>query len=195
MGDEEMTNEKQIIRKQIMDELAKIDKPQYEHDSYEIAQLLFQDPLWKEANTVGVTISKSPEVDTYQIIRKAWDEGKQVVIPKCLPKKKEMVFRTLTKFNQLESVYYGLLEPIEAVTREIPANEIDLIIVPGLAFTKNGYRIGFGGGYYDRYLAGFAGQTISLAFTPQIVVELPIEEHDIPVNKIITVKKVEKMND
>jgi 5-formyltetrahydrofolate cyclo-ligase len=195
MGDEEMNNEKELIRKQIMDELAKIEKPQYEHDSYEIAQLLFQDTIWKEATTVGITISKSPEVDTYQIIRKAWEEGKQVVIPKCLPKKKEMVFRTLTKFNQLESVYYGLLEPIEAMTKEVSANEIDLIIVPGLAFTENGYRIGFGGGYYDRYLANYLGQTISLAFTPQLVAELPIEEHDIPVNKIIAVKKAEKMND
>lgn len=190
-----MTNEKQIIRKQIMDKLAKINKPQYEHDSYEIAQLLFQDTLWKEANIVGVTISKYPEVDTYQIIRKAWDEGKQVVIPKCLPRNKEMVFRTLTKFNQLESVYYGLLEPIEALTKEVSANEIDLIIVPGIAFTKNGYRIGFGGGYYDRYLAGYGGQTVSLAFTPQLVAELPIEEHDIPVKKIITVKKVEETDD
>ncbi|WP_102274565.1 5-formyltetrahydrofolate cyclo-ligase [Cytobacillus massiliigabonensis] len=190
-----MKNEKQMIRKKIMDKLAKIEKPQYEHDSYEIAQLLFQDTLWKEANTIAVTISKSPEVDTYQIIRKAWEEGKRVVIPKCLPRNKEMVFRTLTKFNQLESVYYGLLEPIEAVTREVPAKEIDLIIVPGLAFSKNGYRIGFGGGYYDRYLAGFAGQTVSLAFTPQLVAELPIEEHDIPVNKIITVKNDEKMNE
>lgn len=190
-----MNNEKELIRKQIMDELAKIEKPQYEHDSYEIAQLLFQDTIWKEATTVGITISKSPEVDTYQIIRKAWEEGKQVVIPKCLPKKKEMVFRTLTKFNQLESVYYGLLEPIEAMTKEVSANEIDLIIVPGLAFTENGYRIGFGGGYYDRYLANYLGQTISLVFTPQLVAELPIEEHDIPVNKIIAVKKAEKMND
>ncbi|MFC0415684.1 5-formyltetrahydrofolate cyclo-ligase [Cytobacillus solani] len=190
-----MINEKQMIRKQIMDKLAKIEKPQYEHDSYEIAQLLFRDALWKEARTVGVTISKSPEVDTYQIIRKAWEEGKRVVIPKCLPRNKEMVFRTLTKFNQVESVYYGLLEPIETVTKEVPANEIDLIIVPGLAFTQNGYRVGFGGGYYDRYLASFTGQTISLAFTPQLVTELPIEGHDIPVNKIITVKKAEKMND
>ena len=182
-------DEKQLLRKHIMDILAKIEKPQYEHESYEIAQLLYQDPLWKEAKVVGVTISKYPEVDTYQIIRKAWEEGKQVVIPKCLPKKKEMVFRTLTQFNQLESVYYGLLEPIEEMTAEVRGNEIDLLIVPGLAYTKEGYRVGFGGGYYDRYLAEFNGHTVSLAFQSQLVSELPIEEHDIPVKQIITNKK------
>lgn len=184
-----MIAEKKSLRKQIQDRLAKMNKPQYEHSSYKIAQTLYQDSFWKEAGTVGVTISKFPEVDTYQIIRKAWEEGKQVVIPKCLPRKREMIFRTMTQFNQLESVYFDLLEPIEIATKEVQANEIDLLIVPGLAFTEEGYRLGFGGGYYDRYLTGFMGHTISLAFQSQIVSELPIEEHDISVRKIITDSK------
>lgn len=184
-----MIAEKKLLRKQISDRLAKMNKPQYEHSSYKIAQTLYQDSFWKEARTVGVTISSFPEVDTYQIIRKAWEEGKQVVIPKCLPKKREMVFRTFTQFNQLESVYFGLLEPIKTVTKEVQANEIDLLIVPGLAYTEEGYRLGFGGGYYDRYLAGFNGNTISLAFQSQVVTELPIEDHDISVSKLITDSK------
>lgn len=181
-----MMDEKKRLRKQIADQLAKMDIPQYEQSSYNIVQKLYQDSFWKEARTVGITISKFPEVDTYQIIRKAWEEGKQVVIPKCLPKKREMVFRTFTQFNQLESVYSGLLEPIETVTKEVHANEIDLLIVPGLAFTTEGYRLGFGGGYYDRYLAEFCGYTISLAFQCQLVTELPIEDHDRAVGKLIT---------
>lgn len=184
-----MMERKNKLRKQMMDSLKEIDKPQYEHLSYEIAQSLYKDSFWKEAKTIGITVSKYPEVDTYQMIRKAWEEGKRVVIPKCLPKTKEMVFRTLTQFNQLESVYYGLLEPIEELTHEVSANEIDLLIVPGLAFSMDGYRVGFGGGYYDRYLTGYKGHTLSLAFPQQLIEELPVEGHDLPVEKIITTNK------
>ncbi|MEH7124529.1 5-formyltetrahydrofolate cyclo-ligase [Bacillus sp. JJ1503] len=187
--------EKKILRKKIIDRLSSINKPVYEQLSYQIANQLFQDKYWKEASTVGVTISKQPEVDTYQIIRKAWEQGKRIVVPKCLPKTREMVFRTLHRFDQLESVYYGLLEPIESETDEVSPNEIDLIIVPGLAFTENGYRLGFGGGYYDRFLTKYNGHTLSLAFHDQIVSKLPVEDHDIPVSKIITDEKIKCVNE
>ncbi|KAB2338519.1 5-formyltetrahydrofolate cyclo-ligase [Cytobacillus depressus] len=186
--------EKKILRKQIIEELAKIQKPVYEQLSYQIANNLFQDEIWKEANTIGITISKPPEVDTYQIIRRAWEEGKKVVIPKCLPQNKELDFRTLSRFDQLESVYYGLFEPIESMTIAVAPTDIDLLIVPGLKFTKNGYRLGFGGGYYDRYLTNYVGRTVSLAFQRQIADGIPIETHDIPVEKIITDVKVNSVN-
>ncbi len=108
---------KKILRKEIKERLqSSISKEIYEHRSYIIAQKLFKDPLWQSAHTIGITISSPPEVDTYQIIRKAWDEGKRIVIPKCLPKDRKMDFRVLDRFDQLESVYFGLLEPIESKT-------------------------------------------------------------------------------
>ncbi|MCM2531640.1 5-formyltetrahydrofolate cyclo-ligase [Neobacillus pocheonensis] len=179
-------NNKTIVRTQIKEILSIIPKPLYEDYSYKIATKLYDDLNWKEAKVIGITVSKAPEVDTYQIIRKAWELGKQVVVPKCYPKEKKLSFRTLTKFSQLESVFYGLLEPIVVETNEVEPSQIDLLIVPGLAFTKKGYRIGFGGGYYDRFLKGFSGETISLAFTHQIVPNFDVEVHDIPVSKIIT---------
>ncbi len=183
-----MKDDKVIVRKEVMARLAKLEKPEYEHLSYQIASKLYKDPLWKEAKTIGITISRFPEVDTYQIIRKAWEEGKRVAIPKCLPENRDMEFRNLIKFNQLESVYSGLLEPIEAETEKVLMNDIDLLIVPGLAYTNEGYRLGFGGGYYDRYLLRFKGETVSLAFDSQMVSSLPVESHDLPIGKIITVK-------
>src|SRR4051794_39850811 len=153
-------NEKQKLRKEIRERLASIPKALYEHYSYTIAQTLYQDPLWSSARTVGITISNSPEVDTYQIIRKAWDEGKRIVTPKCLPKERKMDFRVLDRFDQLESVYFGLLEPIESKTKRVDPKEIDLVIVPGLGFDKNGFRLGVGGGYYDRFLQGYSGNTL-----------------------------------
>lgn len=185
-----MKDDKAVVRKEIMAKLAKLERPQYEHLSYEIASTLYKNSCWKEAKMIGITISRFPEVDTYQIIRKAWEEEKQVAIPKCLPKNREMVFRELTQFNQLESVYSGLLEPIEAETKEVLMKDIDLLIVPGLAFTKDGYRLGFGGGYYDRYLQKYKGETISLAFESQIVSQLPVEKHDLPVGKIISAEGI-----
>ncbi|MBP2243370.1 5-formyltetrahydrofolate cyclo-ligase [Cytobacillus eiseniae] len=190
-----MTSEKKELRKQIMESLGKIEKTVYEQDSYEIAESLYQDVKWKSAKTIGITISKFPEVDTYQIIRKAWEEGKRVAVPKCLPKEKSMVFRTLTRFDQLESVYYGLLEPKVECTEEVQANEIDLLIVPGLAYTIDGYRVGFGGGYYDRYLTKYDGYTVSLAFQSQLVSHLPIEDHDLAVKKVISTNKIESLDE
>jgi 5-formyltetrahydrofolate cyclo-ligase len=180
--------EKKNLRTYILNDLKKLTKQEYEQFSYEISCELTQHKIWQQANTIGITISRPPEVDTYQIIRKAWEQNKKVVVPKCHPKSREMTFHELNNFTQLESVYYGLLEPIEAATRWVPKDEIDLLIVPGLAYDPNGYRLGFGGGYYDRFLVNFKGDTVSLAFPIQLVDKLPIEIHDIAVKYLISCK-------
>lgn len=177
---------KKEYRSFMMKELKKLSKQEHEQYSYEIASRLFETLPWKEANVIGITVSNYPEVDTYQIIRKAWEQEKKVVVPKCHPKEKQMTFHEIHRFTQLESVYYGLLEPIESLTVKVEPHEIDLVIVPGLAFSNEGYRLGFGGGYYDRYLANYKGTTISMAFPIQLKENIPVEVHDIPVKKIIT---------
>lgn len=183
-------SDKNFLRNQMKETLSKISKPVYEDYSYKIASRLYDDNDWKQANIIGITVSKQPEVDTYQIIRKAWEEGKQVVVPKCYPKEKKLSFRVLTRFAQLESVFFGLYEPIVDITPEVDPSQIDLLIVPGLAFTREGYRLGFGGGYYDRFLLNFTGRTLSLAFKEQMIPEFQFEEHDIPVSKIISTEEV-----
>lgn len=177
---------KKELRKMIRKELSSLNLPEYEHLSYQIAKRLYQDEYWKMASTVAITMSKMPEVDTWQMIRKAWEQEKRIVVPKCEPKSRAMDFRELTQFSQLESVYSGLFEPIVSETVKVKQDEIDLVIVPGLAFSKTGYRLGFGGGYYDRFLANYQGKTLSLGFESQIVSGIPIEAHDIPVSKIIS---------
>jgi len=183
-----MNQPKHIVRKQIKEKLSQLTKEQHTKLSKEIAEKLFADPLFIKANSIGVTISNFPEVDTYEIIRRAWSLGKTVSVPKCLPKTREMVFRKLTSFHQLETVYSGLYEPIEQETKETAPEEMDLLIVPGLGFTKEGLRLGFGGGYYDRYLMNYAKKTVALAFEIQLMDNLPIEDHDLPVDKMITNK-------
>lgn len=179
-------NEKKNLRIELIDTLSKLSKPLYEDLSGQIAAKLYKDEVWKNAKVIGMTISKFPEVDTYRIINKAWEQGKVVAVPKCHPKEKMMSFRIITEFSQLESVFYGLLEPVEEETKLINQDEIGLLIVPGLGYTMEGFRLGFGGGYYDRFLASYRGETISLAFQTQIIPAFKIEDYDIPVAKIIT---------
>ena len=182
--------DKKTIRKQLKARLAELPKPLYEAYSFEIAKQLYEQQAWKEAKVIGITLSNPPEVDTYQIIRKAWEQGKQVAVPKCHPADKNLTFHALSHFSQLESVFFGLYEPIEQRTERVDAKEIDLLLVPGLAFTKKGYRIGFGGGYYDRFLLSYPGKTVSLAFDFQLIEEFLVEAHDVPVAKIITSQQV-----
>lgn len=182
--------DKPELRTQLKEGLCKLSKPLYEDLSDQIARKLFDDNDWKKANVIGITISKFPEVDTYRIIREAWEQGKLVAAPKCYPKQKAMSFRLISEFSQLESVFYGLLEPIEDKTTLINQNEIDLLLVPGLGYTRDGFRLGFGGGYYDRYLSTYNGKTISLAFQSQMIPVFKTETYDIPVKKIITNEEV-----
>ncbi|MBB5354485.1 5-formyltetrahydrofolate cyclo-ligase [Anoxybacillus mongoliensis] len=155
-----------------------------------IHDILFQQHYWKKAHMIGITISRQIEVDTIRIIERAWKEGKKVAIPKCELATKQMTFREIDCFQQIERTFFDLYEPIVEETREVQKHEIDLLFVPGLAFVRQGYRLGYGGGYYDRYLVDFPNDTLSLAYDCQIVSTLPIEQHDIPVQKMITNKGI-----
>ncbi|WP_281202259.1 5-formyltetrahydrofolate cyclo-ligase [Cytobacillus kochii] len=179
--------DKKQLRKMIMQQLTEMPSEQYTSHSEKLASQLFLTSHWQQSKVVALTISRFPEVDTFPIINKAWSEGKQVAIPKCLPKTREMDFRIFSSYDNLEVVYSGLQEPVVDKTKSVRPCEIDLLIVPGVAYTLKGDRIGFGGGYYDRYLVDYNGFTLSLAFQEQVVNNIPIDHHDLPVQKIITI--------
>lgn len=171
-------------------ELQSLDRLHYEQMSYMIGKTLTQTEEWKKADTIALTVSRFPEVDTWQLIRKGWEEGKRIAVPKCHPDTKKMTFRQIQSFTDLEHSFFGLFEPKENETPAVPKEEIDLVIVPGLLYSREGYRIGFGGGYYDRFLQDYKGHTVSLAFSLQLRDYLPVEEHDIPVAKIVTESEI-----
>jgi 5-formyltetrahydrofolate cyclo-ligase len=154
--------------------------------SESVSSYLYQMREWKDSQTIGITISRKFELDTTYIIKKAWEEGKKVGVPKCYSHDKKMEFREILSFHELENVYMDLYEPRVEETPFIFPDQIDLLVVPGLVFDKEGFRIGYGGGYYDRYLQNYKGAKISLAYTGQTTVALPHEEYDIPVDQIIT---------
>lgn len=177
---------KSVTRKEVKKKLQNLNIKKYNTWSNCIANTLYETTWWRKATVIALTISRDREVSTIPIIERAWSSGKEVVIPKCDPYNHTMKFYRITSFSQLETVYFGLKEPIVEQTTYYKPEEIDLMIVPGVVFSRSGYRIGYGGGYYDRYLADFQGMKISLAFTVQLQKEVPFEPHDVPVEAIIT---------
>lgn len=178
--------EKTTIRKNILNELNKLDNKVHNNLSHHIHRKVIDDEKVMNAQVIGITVSSFPEVDTWNLIQELWRLGKRVAVPKCEPKTRGMTFYEINSFDQLEVVYMKLKEPIPSMTRGIERALIDVLIVPGVVFTKQGYRIGFGGGYYDRFLSEYNGVTISLAFDSQIVNEIPVERFDLPVQYILT---------
>ncbi|MDR7072737.1 5-formyltetrahydrofolate cyclo-ligase [Fictibacillus barbaricus] len=175
-------------RKKIKQVLVSIEEKERKERSLKIGNFLFETSQWRNSKVIGITVSRNFELDTSIIIEKAWIEGKTIGVPKCYKKNWEMEFRELRSLDELENIYMDLFEPIVDKTQVITSERIDLLVVPGLVFDRSGYRIGYGGGYYDRYLANFNGSTVALAFMDQMAEKLPYEEYDIPVEQIITEK-------
>lgn len=178
--------EKADQRRKMIELLKTMQPEEHQMKSDAIVEFLKADEAFQKAETIGVTISAFPEVDTHRLIEYCWKAGKKTAVPKCDPVTRAMTFRIIEDFSQLETVYMRLLEPMEEKTQSVEPGEIDLLLVPGVVFSQDGYRIGFGGGYYDRYLTRYAGPTRSLAFAMQLVDAVPVEPHDIPVDCICT---------
>lgn len=178
------------LRIDVKRKLESLDFDTYKKNCERINKRLFKQSFWQQSKTIAITISNGKEVDTSLIIQEALKQNKRVAIPKCNPGQKKMEFRTFQSIDQLETVYFGLKEPVVSKTDPVSPDEIDLLIVPGICYDKNGYRIGYGGGYYDRYLTQYSGLTVSLAFEAQLVSCIPAEAHDVPVHQILTENEV-----
>lgn len=146
---------------------------------------------WRDACLVVTYLSFGSEVDTRHIIEAAWDAGKHVALPRCVVATHELDWVEVTSFDGLVSGAHGIEEPPAGAcalpTDELPASA--LALVPGLLFDGTGHRLGYGGGYYDRFLPRFPGRTIGLCRAGQLVKSLSalglVEPHDVPVDKVI----------
>ena len=172
---------KASIRKSVLKKMKGLEPDIKRVADQSLIQRLRSLPAYKAASVIATYLSFPHEVDTSFLIDVAQEDGKQVVIPKTYPKGR-MEFATYDPQN-LKQTAFGLLEPEEG-SQAVDQSEIDLIHVPGVAFQKDGYRLGYGGGYYDRYLADFDGATISTIYACQEVNFLPAS-HDIPVKEVL----------
>ncbi len=177
---------KEQIRKEMLGKLRDFPSKERMRLEQELTAAVCSSKEWKVAKTVGVTWSNFPEIDTHKIIQKGLEEGKRMVIPYS-GKNRVMTFHEYLPDTAMVRSKFGIMEPV-GKSNPIPPEAIDLLLVPGLAFSETGYRIGFGGGYYDRYLASYAGKTLSLLFPFQLFSdpEWEIEPFDVPVQKLLT---------
>ena len=169
------------LRKQVLQEMKAIPRPQKVTMDLALTERLLQHPFYQGAKVIATYLSFSHEFQTQELIEQALKDGKKVLIPKTYPKGR-MDFVVYDP-QQLVKTSFGLLEP-QGNLEVVDAFQIDLIHVPGLVFTTEGYRIGYGGGYYDRYLEHFSGHTLSTVYPCQIQ-DFISENHDIPVQEVL----------
>lgn len=152
----------------------------------EEARLFERLTIWspyRQAKTVFLFASVGDEADTRAIIDDALQKGMRVLLPRC----KQHGIMEAVEFSGWRGCRpgpYGIPEPESGEV--VPRGQIDFILVPGLLFDGRGYRLGQGGGYYDRYLAGFSGTSCGIAFDAQVVPELPVAAHDVAVRALAT---------
>ena len=172
---------KSELRKQVLHEMKAISQEQKQFIDQALTEQLLQHPFYQEAKVIATYLSFPHEFQTQGLIEQALRDCKKVLIPKTYPKGR-MDFVVYDP-QQLVKTSFGLLEP-QGDLEVVDVSQIDLIHVPGLAFSKEGYRIGYGGGYYDRYLKHFSGNTLSTVYPCQIRDFIP-EDHDIPVQEVL----------
>ncbi|ADG41522.1 MULTISPECIES: 5-formyltetrahydrofolate cyclo-ligase [Leuconostoc] len=175
--------DKQIIRDNQKKRLAQYMGVDRKTEEAALHHLLFRSVQWQNAQVVAVVLSTPTELNTQPIIQRAWLENKRTVVPKIIDK--HMFFVEITEQSEF---YLGPMSIREPLSSEIfDTDAIDLVIVPGLAFSMDGKRLGYGAGYYDRFLAHYDGQSIALALGVQLIDWFPVEPHDQLVDVILNV--------
>lgn len=161
----------------------------FEIDSYSkaVSNLLFEKECYKNASVIYIYLAYNQEINTKYIIEQAWRDGKKVGVPKVISKS-QMEFYEIKSFKEIEVGYHGIPEPKE--TGNLLDEKEVLMILPGLAFDKENNRVGYGGGFYDRYLEryeqkGAIFHKTSLAYGFQIFDTLDVDLYDKKVDEII----------
>lgn len=149
---------------------------------------------YKKADTALFFCSFRSEVNTIPLIKTALEEGKKVILPITDTSRGELIFSQLKDFEEeLTEGTYGILEPKDEYIRPVDPEEFDFVLMPGMVFDKKGYRIGYGGGYYDKFLGCLSElpHLVAVAFDLQVIDgQVPYEDHDIPVDLIVTEERV-----
>lgn len=177
-------SEKTLLRKQmraIRDGISVGERKRYSEIIVQKALALVEE---RQAKTVFAYLSFGSEVQTHDLIEELLRRNVRVTVPRCNTQTHTMQAITMDGFEDLMEDAYGILTPKNG--KVLLPEEIDLVFVPALAFDEEGYRLGYGGGYYDRYLKAFEGISAGLAFSACCVKELPRDCYDLPVSCILT---------
>ena len=174
--------DKKVLRSKIREQKRAMTSEQIEAASRELTEQFLALEAYRQAKTLYGYLPYNQEVRTAPILAQALADGKRVAVPKIYGE--EMRFIYLDDLNQVEKGYAGIPEPI--ADEPVADDPTALVLMPGLAFDKEGHRIGYGGGFYDKFLNAEPGHpTIALCYAFQMVEELPTEEFDVPVDCVL----------
>lgn len=191
MSTEALFHRKATIRKEILEKRKSQDPKIRVAQSCSIARALLSHKEFQKADKVLIYLSKDEEVGTDNLLDRAFDLGKRVYVPVVIGENDELCIAELPGPDiSFRLGVFGIREPVEEDLNFVSPDQIDLVVVPGLAFDRQGGRIGYGKGYYDRLLSRLSSQVprIALAFDFQVLDTVPQDGNDIRVDAIITEK-------
>ncbi len=174
--------DKNELRRSIRDKKRAMTEAEISEKSAKLAALFAASEAYRSAQTIYGYLPYNQEVRTVPILEQALRDGKRVAVPKCYGE--EMRFIYLSDLTQVEKGYAGIPEPI--ADGPIASDKTALVLMPGLAFDREGHRIGYGGGFYDRFLAAEPNHpTMALCYDFQLFSALETEKFDIPVDTVL----------
>ena len=174
--------DKKALRAQISRQKRSMDPGEITEKSQALTRMFLSCDAYRQARTLYAYLSYNQEVRTEAIIRQALADGKTVAVPKVYGE--EMRFICLNCLDRVEKGDCGIPEPID--DGPVAADPTALVLMPGLAFDKAGHRMGYGGGFYDKFLAAEPGHpTVALCYDFQVLPHLPTEAYDIPVDTVL----------
>ena len=181
--------DKKAFRKEVLEKIAALPEEYIASSNRGIYENFISMPEFINAKSIFAYISEKREPDTIKIIEKALEMGKTVALPVSY-EGGVMVPKVVKSLEGLEVGLYGILAPSENAPT-LSENEVDLIIVPAVTFNKSGYRLGRGGGYYDRFLSKATALSVGLG-REKLICDVPLEKHDMPVKYLVTEERVYK---
>ncbi len=174
--------DKTELRRRIRARKRAMTEEEIEMRSARLAQLFFASDAYKNAKTIYGYLPYNQEVRTVPMLAQALKDGKKVAVPKVYGD--EMKFLYLDDLTAVAKGYAGIPEPI--ADGPVAQDETALVLMPGLAFDPQGHRIGYGGGFYDKFLAAEPNHpTLALCYEFQMLPQLDVEAHDIPVDTVL----------
>lgn len=179
-----MSDSKQSLRRQIRRQRQAMSGEDVTLRSQALCSMVLLSPQYQAAKTLYAYLPFQTEVQILPLLRQALADGKQVALPKCYGR--EMRFILTTNLSQVQYTAFGVPEPI--ADHPVAHDPTALVLVPGVVFDRRGYRIGYGGGYYDRFLSQERTHpTIALCYDFQLLPHLEAEAHDVPVDTVFAI--------
>lgn len=177
---------KTAFRQELLERRRRLSPLQRQEKSRRILAELRQSPLYRQAQRLFLYLSRGEEVETDGIFLAAWQDGKETAVPKTTAEG-EMFFCLVSSLEEVSIGRFGIREPMGGRAQAVFPQKGALFLVPMVGFDEKKNRMGYGGGYYDRYFANYPElRRVGLAFSAQAVPSLPVETTDVPMTDILT---------